>query len=81
MFLYSHTYFLNPAEADKKKLKLECTLNNQQIESIIPGDFDGDGGMDIFVVVKSDEDTDETVSEKKFWPFSRCFFCLNYKAT
>ena len=48
---------------DKKKLKLECTLNNKLIESVIPGDFDGDGGMDVFVTVKDDDD-DETLADK-----------------
>lgn len=61
--LTSRTYFQFPSEVDKKKLKLECTLNNVKIESVIPGDFDGDGGMDIFVTIKDDDD-DETLADK-----------------
>ena len=63
--LTSRTYFQFPSEVDKKKLKLECTLNNVKIESVIPGDFDGDGGMDVFVTIKDDDD-DETLADKVF---------------
>lgn len=59
--LTSHTYFQFPSEVDKKKLKLACTLNNVLIESVIPGDFDGDGGMDVFVTVKNPDDKDDAV--------------------
>lgn len=54
--LSEQTYFLSPSKADKKKLKLECALNDVLIEAITPGDFDGDGGMDAFVLVKEEED-------------------------
>ena len=59
--LTSHTYFQFPSEVDKKKLKLACTLNNVLIESVIPGDFDGDGGMDVFVTVKNPDDKDDAI--------------------
>ena len=42
--LTSHTYFTLPSQLDKKNMKLECTLEDDVIESIVPGDFDGDGG-------------------------------------
>ena len=60
--LSSHTYFLMPSQAKKdKKLKLDCPIDFGKISSLIPGDFDGDGGMDVFVLVKPDED-DSNVS-------------------
>ena len=59
--LTSRTYFQFPSEVDKKKLKLKCTLNNVKIESVIPGDFDGDGGMDIFVTIKEEDEETEKV--------------------
>ena len=60
--LSSHTYFLMPSQAKKdKKLKLDCPIDFGKISSLIPGDFDGDGGMDVFVLAKPDED-DSNVS-------------------
>lgn len=56
--LTSHNYFSRPSTVDKKKLKLECTINNALIESVAPGDFDGDGGMDVFILVKYEDDVD-----------------------
>lgn len=56
--LTSHTYFKNPSQVDKNKLKVECTIDDATIESLVPGDFDGDGGMDIFILVNS-TDTDQ----------------------
>ena len=51
-----------PSQAKKdKKLKLECLIDFGKLSSLIPGDFDGDGGMDVFVLVKPDED-DSNVS-------------------
>ena len=35
---------------------LQCHINNVKIESVIPGDFDGDGAMDVLVVVKQEDD-------------------------
>ena len=59
--LSSHTYFLMPSQANKdKKLKLNCPIDFGVISSLIPGDFDGDGGMDVFILVKPD-DQDSTV--------------------
>lgn len=63
--LSEQTYFLSPSKADKKKLKLECALNDVLIEAVTPGDFDGDGGMDAFVLVKSVED--ETLRGFVMW--------------
>ena len=51
-----HTYFKNPAKVDKKRLKLECNSNDEVIENVVLGDFDGDGGMDLFVLVKREEE-------------------------
>ena len=59
--LTSHTYFISPSKVDKKKLKLECTLNNAVIHALIPGDFVGDGGMDVFVLIKSDDSEEENM--------------------
>ena len=53
-----HTYFKDPAKLDKKKLKVECHFNDETVESVAPGDFDGDGGMDLFVLVKRDDEED-----------------------
>ena len=50
-----HTYFKDPSKLDKKKLKVECHFNDEIVESVAPGDFDGDGGMDLFVVIKREE--------------------------
>ena len=50
-----------PSQANKdKKLKLNCPIDFGVISSLIPGDFDGDGGMDVFILVKPD-DQDSTV--------------------
>ena len=64
--LTSHTYFQFPSEVDKKKLKLECAFNDIKIESIIPGDFDGDGGMDVFVTI-TDDDVPDLVSKYQIY--------------
>ena len=57
----SHIYFKMPSKIGKRKLK--CTFNNKIIESVIPGDFDGDGGMDLFVLTSKIDTEDEPVSK------------------
>ena len=84
--LTEQTYFLFP-DKKSKKLKLECSINDATIESIIPGDFDGDGGMDVFVLVKYDDDADDMVMNiafglylVHFWfilGFFMVYFCSN----
>ena len=60
----SHIYFKMPSKIDKRRLT--CTLNNKIIESVIPGDFDGDGGMDVFVLTSKIDTQDESVSKILF---------------
>ena len=70
-----HTYFKDPAKVDKKKLKIECNFNDEIIESVAPGDFDGDGGMDLFVLVKREDEEDDMVRKRFFCTheFTTCF--------
>ena len=62
----SHIYFKMPSKIGKRRL--QCTLNNKIIESVIPGDFDGDGGMDVFVLTSKIDTEDEPVSKLYFLP-------------
>lgn len=46
--------------------RIECSVNNADIVSVVPGDFDGDGGMDVLVVmarIAGDDDDDEGEDE------------------
>jgi len=61
----SHIYFKMPSKIDKRRLT--CTLNNKIIESVIPGDFDGDGGMDVFVLTSKIDTQDESYQGFVLW--------------
>ena len=62
-----HTYFKDPSKLDKKKLKVECHFNDEIVESVAPGDFDGDGGMDLFVVIKREEEDGQDLIGFVMW--------------
>ena len=40
--------------------RTECFFNGVNIEAVIPGDFDGDGGMDVLVVTVPEDANDLT---------------------
>ena len=41
---------------------LSCTFNNMKIESVIPADFDGNGAMDVLMVVKDEDEPQDLFS-------------------
>ena len=40
--------------------KIQCFVNAAAIQAVLPGDFDGDGGMDVLLVVRSTDDESES---------------------
>ncbi len=63
VLLTSQTYFSLPDSLErKKKNELVCHINKKTVLSVSPGDFDGDGGMDILVFAKDDDD--EEIEDK-----------------
>ncbi len=55
-FIESGRYF----EVAEKRKGLFCYLNEFEVVAASPADFDGDGGMDLLIVAKKDEDLDFT---------------------
>ena len=39
-----------------KPSRIECAVNGASIQAVLPGDFDGDGGMDALIVLKNDDE-------------------------
>ena len=60
-------YFGDTASTVNGK-RIECLITGAVIEAVIPGDFDGDGGMDVLVVTVPDEpDADNMYESFVLW--------------
>ena len=59
MYLFPEPKYFGASSKGGKRT--ECFLNGVNIEAVIPGDFDGDGGMDV-LVVGVPEDADDLTS-------------------
>ena len=46
---------------------LSCSFNTLKIESVIPADFDGNGAMDVLMVVKDEEDESQDLNAFVLW--------------
>ena len=46
---------------------LECQLTDMKIEAVLPADFDGDGAMDVLMVVQNDDDDDQSLYSFVIW--------------
>lgn len=63
----SDKIYFKPGKSAKGKV-LECRApEGEYIRSVIPADFDGDGGMDLLIVYESDSDSDLTLTARIAW--------------
>ena len=46
---------------------LECQLADMKIEAVLPADFDGDGAMDVLMVVQNDDNDDQSLYSFVIW--------------
>lgn len=44
----------------------ECNINSGRILGVVPGDFDGNGAIDVLITIKEDND-DQNVIAKIIW--------------
>lgn len=49
--------------------QIKCLINDYNIEAVIPGDFDGDGGMDVLVVTTPDDPDEKDMKGNTYVSF------------